>query len=193
MRSRPAVLLLMLSSVTACHTALQTNTAPAPDQSFAFIAVDSAWFVFPKETDTLLSWNIPGTRQFQGAPERIWMVQLGPYSANEIFELTVRQEWTRDPPAPVASLGEIVRRSSVSAGRAMYQCVCVSPESDPAIRAHVVNQRVQIVVYGKAAIALWLGSLQDTVRFTRLEADTSGLHAVRALSAQKTAVRRLSR
>jgi len=190
MRSRFAALALALCSVTACHTALQINTAPAPERSFAAVAQDSAWFVFPEEVDTLLAWNIPGTHQYQGAPQRIWTVQIGPYSVNEIFELTVRQEWVRDTTASPGSLDAIVRRSSVFAGRAMYSCLCVSPESDPAIRARVVNRRVHIVVYGQTAIARWLSGLQDTVEFTRLEADSSRLHSIRTVSTQKTVVRR---
>jgi hypothetical protein len=191
MRSRPAVLVLALWSVTACHSALRSGTALAPDQSLAVVARDSAWFVFPKEGDTLLAWNIPGTRQYQGAPQRIWMVQLGPYSVNDVIELGVRQEWIKDPPPSLASLEAIVQRSSVSAGRAMYSCTCVSPESGPAIRALVVDNRVRIIVYGKAAIARWLSGLRDTVQFTRLEADASDLHRIRTVSEQKTAVRRV--
>lgn len=123
----------------------------------------------------------------------MWTVELGSYSVNDIFELTVRQEWIKDAPASRASLEEIVRRSSVFAGRAMYSCTCVRQESDPAIRALVVDDRVRIVVYGKAAIARWLSGLQDTVQFTRLEADPSGLHAVRTVATQKTPVRRVPR
>lgn len=157
------------------------------------IAEDSAWFVFPKEADTLLSWNIAGSLQFQGAPQRIWTVRIGYYAANEILELTVRQDWTGGARAPVASLGDIVNHASVFAGRAMYDCVCVSPERDPAIQAQVVDRRIRIVVHGKAAMARWLSHLQDTVQFTRLEADTSELHAVRTVSSQAAVVRWVSR
>jgi hypothetical protein len=193
MRKRPALLILALCGVAGCHAALQTDQASASDRAFAVVAPDSAWFVFPREADTLLSWHIPGTRQYRGAPERIWTVQIGPYSIDETFELTVRQEWTSDTRAPLASLADIVRRSSVSAGRAAYDCTCVTVERDPAIRAHVIDQRVRIVVYGHAAIVRWLGNLQDTVHFTRLESDPSGLHAVRTISAQAAVVRRVSR
>lgn len=193
MRGRPAVLALGLCCVTACHSALHASNAPSPADSFAFVTPDSAWFVFPAEVDTLLAWNIPGIHQYQGAPQRIWMVEIGPYVVGKILDLTVRQEWTRDTTTVPGSLDAIVRRSSVSAGRAMYSCTCVTPERDPAIRARVVNHRVQIVVYGNAAIARWLSGLQDTVEFTRLEADSSRSHGVRTVWTQKTVVRRVSR
>jgi hypothetical protein len=190
MRRQPELALLALLSVLGCRAVSRQVGVSASERPRAVIERDSAWFIFPREPDSVFAWNVPGTRQFSHAPERIWTVQIAPYAVNEIFELTVRQEWRNDGRAHVASLAAIVRGSSVSAGRAMYDCVCTASEEDPAIRAHVTDQRVRIVVYGKAAIARWLSGVQDTVQFTRLEADTSGQHAVRTMSQHAVVVRR---
>jgi hypothetical protein len=154
---------------------------------------DSAWFVFPREMDSVFAWHVPGTREFTGAPERIWTVQIAaPYAVNEIVELTVRQEWRRDHGARVGFLPDVVRGSIVYAGRAAYDCTCIDAEKDPQIRADVQDRSVRIVVYGEAAIAQWLSHVQDTVQFTRLEADASRQHAVRTISQHAAVVRRAS-
>jgi hypothetical protein len=191
MRTYVAVALCGLLGCSVMSQPAEVSTSAVPQ---AVIERDSAWFVFPKEADSLFAWNVPGSRAYEHAPERIWTVQIAPHSlVSDIVELTVRQEWRRDATGRIVPLADLVRGSTAYAGHAATDCVCIGPETDPAIRASVHDQSVRIVVHGQAAIARWLSHVQDSVTFTRIVADTSEHPPYRTISQHAVVVRRATR
>ena len=185
------LIVAILAAGVACTARSARIAPPRPDEPLAVATRDSAWFLFPAEPETLFTPTVPGARAYRGFPERAWMVQLASYFVGHVYTLDVRQEWRSSDGERPRSLPELVALSRVAPARAGEQCICSRDSPEAAVTADVVGGRVRIVVRGPSAIARVLGIMEDTVTFTRMEAQP-GIPPLRTVYERRVPVHRLA-
>jgi len=145
----------------------------------AWIARDSAVFVFPPESLDTLTWNprTPGTHPV--GVDWTWIVQWAPApsGADSVSMIAVNRPHRADQPIRRGSLAELLGETSAEQGIPCWRC------REPAVRftpvsgvtAHARNHQAVIVVRGSALVQHFFWSHPDTVYLENTGSLSDGL------------------
>lgn len=139
----------------------------------AVVYRDSITFTFSAESAAEMPAIAPAHR-WAGAPLRIWEVLLQPYTPNQTYTLTVRQEWNTPADEQGRPLSAIVRLARIYRGVAMSDCNCVGGMEEPGLIASVVDASIHLVIRGALPVERIAAIMRDTVQFTRWQASGDG-------------------
>jgi hypothetical protein len=145
--------------------------AAPPEAGLVIIGRTTARFIFPRESTTVFSWDIPTNDSYDGSPEHAW-------SANwEISE----DRLGKDPDGVgtivsykkgrirTGSLAELLAAAKTTVNTTCVTCGIPAyiPKPDPAVRAYAIDGRVVITISGSVAVQRLFPVIPDSVYLER--------------------------
>ena len=170
MRNSLQITFVITALEWGCFAAPSIRVAPT-DAPSVVIGSTSASLVFPRESTTVLSWDIPTNDSYKGNPEHVWSAK---------WEIS-RDRLGKDPDglsAAVRFKKGLNRKGSLSellaAAETTVNATCLScdipafiPTEDPAVTVSAIDGRVVMTIKGSAAVQRVFPVIPDSVYLER--------------------------
>ena len=157
--------------VSGCMTARSIAIAPS-DGPMVVVGRTSAKVVFPRESTSVFSWDVPSNNSYKGRPEYVWMAKwyisegrLG--KDPDGVSAVVRYEKGSNR---TVSLSQLLAAAETTVNTTCMNCgdlPSFTPEADPAVQASAVDGRVVITITGSAAVKRLFPFVPDSVYLGR--------------------------
>ncbi|HKY98555.1 MAG TPA: hypothetical protein VJL35_11910 [Gemmatimonadaceae bacterium] len=154
----------------ACATvpSIPVSVSDAPS---VVIGRTSARFIFPRESTSVLSWDIPTHDSYKGSPEHVWSAsweiseeRLGKDPDGVSVAVRFKNGVNRK-----GSLSQMLTEAETTVNTTCMQCdiPAYTPTTDAAVTASAIDGRVVITVKGSAAIQRLFPVIPDSIYLER--------------------------